>query len=708
MKKELKHADLIKLYKDGDSTDKSIYNEQRSNLMLVAGNHYTRKDSKFWSRLRDANNVASEQKIRLTKNHVQRICKIYENNILSYSPAVSIEPKNQSELQDQKAAELNNSVWQDVTQRHRFRQKTREFCQDFVRIGECAAKVFWDPYKGQFMGYEAETDEMGQPIVDPLSGQMKEDKSRPRFSGDIVIERVFGFNLFRAKEAKSMGESWFLGIRKMADVDDLKAQFQDDPEKVKKIQASKDDTFIVFDGTNVTQSRESDNQCLLMEVYVRPSINYPNGYFYIYTNEVILYEGELPYGIFPIITEGFDEVPTNARYHSIIKHLRPYQAEINRMASSAAENSIISGQDKIITNFGNKIQNGGLLPGVRNIQVAGGQPIVLPGRTGDQWIAPMEQAIKEMYQIANVQEDLEEKRDQVDVESKLFQTMEQKKKYVIYCTKFMQFLIDVAEVSLSTIRAYIPDEALIPAIGRSEMVNISEFKNTQPLCYQVKLDSSTEDMESKLGKHLMFNHVLQYVGGQLDQKQIGQLIRLAPYANNEQAFEDLTLDYDNATNMVLALDRGEGFAPNTNDDPKYMMKRLANRMRKADFRQLSPEIQAAYGEVYEAFVEINTEQERAIQEAALGYIPMSGMGVTCDMYVPDPNNSSKTMRARVPYDALTWLLKRLEEQGSSQAAILQQSQGVIADMAGKLLRDPAQPPNQGAGEASQPMLGNFG
>jgi hypothetical protein len=87
---------------------------------------------------------------------------------------------------------------------------------------------------------------------------------------------------------------------------------------------------------------------------------------------------------------------------------------------------------------------------------------------------------------------------------------------------------------------------------------------------------------------------------------------------------------------------------------------------------------------------------------------MSGMAVVCDLYVPDPSNKSKTMRARVPYDALTWLLKRLEEQGSSQQALLQQHQGVLADMASELAKNPPQAPQQmngqGAGENMQPVL----
>lgn len=705
MKTDLKHSDLVTFYTEGTNNDQALYNEQRSNLMLVAGNHYSKKGSKFWNRVRDEKALNSDQRIRLTKNHIQRICKSYENNILSYAPAVAIAPKNETELQDQKASELNNSVWQHMSQRHKMKQRTREFCQDYVRIGEAAAKIYWDDTKGEQMGYEPMVDEMGQQMIDPTTGQPAPDQSKPVFSGDLVIERIFGFNVFRAAEAKNMDDSWYIGFRKMVDISDLKKQVGEDMEKLKFVQESKDETFMVWDANNQGY-KDSKNQCMVMEVYIRPCLTYPKGYYYIYTMSGILFEGELPFGIFPIIFTGFDEVPTNPRFFSIIKHLRPYQAEINRAASKMAEHQITLGDDKLLIQMGTKLQNGGTFPGVRAYQYAGNAPTVMAGRSGEQYLTTITQNIEEMYQIANMQEDMQEKPSQIDPYTMLFQSIEQKKKYMIYATKFMQFLIEMAEVSLGLIKNYVSDQALIPMIGSSERVNIAEFKNTTPLCYQIKVESGTEDMESRLGKQLMFNHIIQYAGAKLTPDQLGQMFRLSPYCDNEQGFEDLTMNYDNGTNLILALDRGEMMQPNMNDDSAYMIKRIVSRMRKSDFKFLSPNVQQLYNAVYNQFLEIQAEQQRKIQEAALGYIPMSGGAVVCDLYVPDPNNASKQMRARVPYDSLAWLLKRLEEQGMNQEALLQQQNGVLADLATKLKQNPPQQPSDGG--PHQPMIGAQG
>jgi len=703
--KKLDHNELMKLYKDGEQADNHLYAEQRSNLLLVAGAHYARKGSRFWNRVRDDNRLSEEQKIRLTINHIQRICKIYENNIISYAPSVAPVPKNGNELQDQKAAELNHAVWKDIKARHRWNDKVREIIQDFTRIGEVFHKIYWDENKGKIVDYAPMLDEMGQPVVDAM-GQAQKDQGQPIFSGDFVFERIFGFNVFRAKEAKSMMDSWFIGYRKMVNIEDLRARIGNDPEKQELIEASKDETYLIFDGNGSAYDR-SQNECLLLEYYIRPSNVFPNGYYFITTTKGILWEGELPFGVFPIVYAGMDEIPTSPRHYSFIKQLRPIQGEINRAISQVATHQITLGDDKLAVQAGTKVANGGLQPGVRVLSYSGQAPVVIPGRTGDQYIPYIDKMIEQFYVAANLQEEMEEKPTNLDPYTMLFMSIQQKKKFSVYTSKIEQYLIDFCEKPLELAKHYYTEANLVPAIGRAELINIAEFKNTSPLFYQIKLEPGTEDMETRLGKQLTFNQIMQYVGSNLDPKDIGKIIRTSPYANNDLASEDLTMDFDNGTNMILAMDRGQYMQPNMYDDKKYLIKRLTTRMRKADFKFLSPQIQQMYQGVVQQLMDMDAEEQRKIQEASAGFIPMSGMAVVCDIYVPDPSNTSKTMRARVPYDALTWLLKRLEEQGATQQSIMQQQQSIVAQTADRFLQNsPSQPqqeavlPQQGA----QPQL----
>ena len=692
--KKLDHNELMRLYKDGEQADNHLYAEQRSNLLLVAGSHYARKGSRFWNRVRDDNRLSEEQKIRLTLNHIQRICKIYENNIISYAPSVAPVPKNGNELQDQKAAELNNSVWKDIKARHRWNDKIREIVQDFNRIGEVFHKIYWDESKGKIADYAPAVDETGQPVMDEM-GQLQKDPTKPIFAGDFVFERIFGFNVFRAKEAKSMMDSWFIGYRKMVNIDDLRVRVGDDPVKQELIEASKDETYLIFDGNGSAYDR-SQNECLLLEYYIRPSAVFPNGYYFIATLKGVLWEGELPFGVFPIVYAGMDEIPTSPRHYSLIKQLRPIQGEINRAISQVATHQITLGDDKLAVQAGTKVANGGLQPGVRVISYTGAAPTVIPGRTGDQYIPYIDKMIEQFYVAANLQEELEEKPSNLDPYTMLFMSIQQKKKFSVYTSKIEQYLIDFCEKTLELAKQYYTEQNLVPAIGRAELINVAEFKNTSPLFYQIKLEPGTEDMETRLGKQLTFNQIMQYVGSNLDPKDIGKIIRTSPYANNDLAAEDLTMDFDNGTNMILALDRGQIVEPNMYDDKKYLIKRLTTRTRKADFKFLSPQIQQTYQQIIQQLMDMDAQEQRSIQEAQAGFIPMSGMAVVCDIYVPDPNNTSKTMRARVPYDSLTWLLKRLDEQGQSQSAIMQQQQAITAQTAEQFNRGSPSQPQQGA------------
>src|SRR6476661_5323525 len=111
---ELTVADLSQMYTDSDECDKRNFSEMRTNLQLVAGDHYVREGSRFWNRVRDNRQLSNEQRLKLTKNHIQRVTKIYRNSIESFAPGVQITPANEKELRCQKAAELHQSYWEYI------------------------------------------------------------------------------------------------------------------------------------------------------------------------------------------------------------------------------------------------------------------------------------------------------------------------------------------------------------------------------------------------------------------------------------------------------------------------------------------------------------------------------------------------------------------------------------------------------------------
>lgn len=697
-------SELNELYAESESCDKDLRAEQRSNVLLVAGEHYSKRGSRFWNRVRESRDLNNEQKIRLTKNHLQRISKLWINHLVSESPGVTALPRNEKELQDIKCAELNRAVINYGKDKMHDKMTILREAQDFWDIGEVACKVFFDPMAGRFIGYEQEVDsESGE-------AQFNEDGSpvssgRPVFTGDVVSKRLYGYNLLRSANARTMEESHYILNLEMMECDDLeemvRSSFSGDEltDKLKFVTETKDDTFFVFD-SNIKDMLKVKNQTCLREWYFRPCALYPQGYFYIGTSSGIIWEGELPFGLFPIIFKGFDEVQSSPRCRSLIKQLRPYQVEVNRAASKIAEHQITLGDDKLLVQSGTKLTQGSQYPGIRSYQFSGMPPQILPGRSGDQYFEYAQSQIQEMYQVGMVEEALSDKDTQADPFGQLFKNLKQKKKFTIYVQKFHAYQVEKWTLYLKLMKEYATPEMLIPAIGRNEMINIDEFKTAEPMSFSIRVEESDDDLESMMGKQLTLNHFLQYSSSSLSKEDIGRVMRNMPFANAEDSFSDLTLNYDVATNMILALDRGEAPIPYKYDDKEYMLKRLTSRTRLADFQQLTPDIQTNYDNMIALYEQFKAEEAAELKKLQDEFIPSGGARIKVDYYVPDPTNASRTVRATLPAESIDWLIKRLDDQGSAQAQLRGINQGAVQEIAQKFL---AQGPGTGPAPNNMPM-----
>lgn len=685
-------TELNQIYDEADTVDKEQFAEFRSNVLLAAGEHYSRQ-GEGRRNTRDPRAQHESQRLRIVKNHIHRVVRKYKAAVLSFAPGITVVPANETDLQDQKEAELNLAVYQWAKARHRIREKIRQWADDFVKVGEVCVVLKWDPTKGDLKGYEQKLDEGGQPLFEdggfdemglPIQTPVA-DETRPVYSGDFVFERTFAANLLRHVSADSMRESECLVVRKMVAISKLKARYKDDEDKLKGITSSADDTYIVFDSAKSSYEKAKDQACV-REYYFRPCPQYPEGYFYITTSGTILEEGPLPFGIFPVIWAGMDESQGTPRAKSVLKVARPVVAEINRASSQQALQQITLGDDKVLYQKGSKLEPGALLPGVRGISFSGREPKVLPGRDGGQFSAYIANCEAELDRLLMLGEIDSEKATQMDPVALLFRAANQTMKYSEYAETFEQFLVDLFEVFFQLAQHYLPNDMLIPAVGKREQVNIEEFRRTSPLHFRVRVEPQSETIESKLGKQLQFQHILQYVGKQLNKDDIGKLLKEMPYGNFKEAFDDFTLDTENAKNDMLALDRGQLPPLSTKDDPAYMLKKISHRMRKSDFQFLAPEVQQAYQQREQQYIQLEAEQMQKMKAAQSEFIPIDGALVKCDIYVGDPKNpEAAPKRATVPQRALEWLLEQLESQGASMEKLEQMNQGTLAQLAEQFL-----------------------
>lgn len=676
-KKPLTIEDLDRLYSSGESCDKELFSEMRSNILLSSGDHFKTGlglRGRMRGNVRESN---QDQKLRLVRNHTHKIIRTMINNIVSLAPGVTPLPVDEKDLRHIKTAELNKAVWMFAKDRHQMRLKVQSWAKDFVEIGEVFCKVFFDPNAGTFVGYEQELDEYGAPLFDEMGAPVPSD--RPKFTGDLLFKTILPANVIRAAEAKTIEESRFLCIRDMVDVETLKSMVGDDEDKLKLIKGTEDKTFFVFDNKKSTYG-QSEKQAMVKEYYFRPSVEFPEGYFYITVDGGILWDGPLPYAIFPIQYGGYDEISTTPRHRSIIKQLRPIQGEINRALSKIGEAQITLGDDKVILQNGSKVTTGPQLPGIRTMFVTGQAPTLMPGRTGEQYLPYLQDSIAQLYQVSNIDQDSEMK-GQMEPWLQGFAAARDKKKFSMYAEKFEQFLVGVCTTYLELAKQYFDDNMLIPAIGRAEYINIAEFKNQDPLCTRVKVEPSNDDVGTMLLNQLSINHALQYVGPNLKPDAVGRLLNQMPFANFKDTFTDLTIDDDSATNIILALDRGEPIQPQKSDNADYILKRLGARQKKQDFRMLAPNIQANYEMLMQAYEKILADQAQALKVAESQFIPSSGAMIKVDYYIQDPKNKDRSIRATLPAESVDWLIKQLEAQGSAQSQIGEQPGFIQNDLA---------------------------
>jgi len=694
--------DLNQLYEDGTKIDEKTYAEMRSNILLVSGEHYSKKNlNTSKNNIRSSAKSAETLKLRITKNYTHRVSRIYHDAIISKAPGVTVVPANETEMQDQKDAEQNKKVLEYVDRHHKMKQKIRDWAAEYVDIGEVATKVFWDPMKGRLRGYEQKVTEDGYPLfltpdgqetpeqgmMDPMTGQPVQfepapDKSLPVYSGDLVFEDLYGFNLWRCPGSKKMEDSPYLGLRKMAQVDELKTMYAGNEAKLKVIEKSTDTDYVIFDAEKSAYEKR-EKWVLVREVYYKPCRQYPEGYFYIWTQQGILEQGTLPYGIFPIRWKAFDRYASTARGRSIIKVIRPNQAEINRASSQRATHGITLADDKILYQAGTKLAPGGLLPGVRGVTYQGSPPTILPGRTGDQFTGYINEEKADLFQQAMVSEEASQEQHNLDPYTLLFRTMGQQAKYKKYVEQFEEYLVEVYELVLELLRLYLDDEDLGQILGPREKGNLSEFRKQTPQTFRISVKAQSDTIDTQLGKQLTFNHLLQYMGKNLGQDQLGMIVKNMPFVNNEEVLSDLTINYENVKNDMLALERGEMPQVSPYDDNEYYIKKLTHRMKQHDFRFLNPMVQ----QNYQQFIGIHQEQQKqkveAAKQAQAGFIPTGGAMITVNMRMPDPNGEG-TKQVRLPYNAVMDLIKKLESQGMDLQTLEQMNQGALMEMYGQM------------------------
>lgn len=692
------HSKRISMYSSAKDVDSAVFAEMKSNCRLVAGDHYLKSVHRDVERLKLSKSIASDIKIRLTQNHIARASNFWVNAILNAAPDVQILPRNKYEEGDKKAAELNASVKAYVDDQNEIEEVKYKLCRDFFDTGEAHVKCFYDPEVGPLVDgdyIELRNPETGE-VVDFYQEQFP--------MGMTKIERIIPFNLLRDPAATERNNIRWHIYRKMMDKQELLSMIpQEDEEKRKAVQESSEETMQVYD--NFSNTYRESKKVLVLEMYIKPNRIYPKGYFYIFTMMGDLFEGELPGGIYPIISVTFDEVSGSPRGVSRIKQLRPIQGEINRSISKMAEHQVTLGDDKLILRAGGKLVESNKIGGIRALQISGGglEPTILPGRAGDQFLNYWTTQVQMFDRIAELPEIDQDKANAQDPYALMLFSMRQKKRYSLYAEKFERFLKNLTGTALRITKHHIPNASLIPMVGRHETVNIDEFKSTDDISFQIMLKPRTDDPVGLVAEQFQINQILQYAGANLDPIDIGEIISDLPFLRNKSVVSRGKSLSDRARNMILKLDKGVDVRVSEKDDAAYMLNRLDSRMIESDFdfitaktpdgQQIPNEyIQQLYEQKRQEYLALEQQMLQAKQMYEAGQIPTTGELVPVQLYTSKEtaDGGMTISREYMPHDSLIWLRDALIQRGMTESSLKGFSPSTQAELQAGLAQAPDQ------------------
>ena len=713
-------AELEKMYSEAESADRDVFAEMRSNILIMNGQHYRKTIGRGIERNLKDLNVKKSKRVRLVKNHTQKAINDAKDVVASMVPGVMPYPAVEGETRHQKAAELAHKVWKCGREKNQWDDFREESIDNFFEIGEVCSLIYFDPLKGGLRSFHQKVEEtadgpkpvfydpegnktfeIGRAIYETqqaeVNGQLVEqrvqagfedfepcpDGARPEFYGQLVIERVPAFDVLRPKSARNMKEAPWLMVRKMIENDYLKGLITasgdlSEEEKEKqfdKIKEGGGSTFKIFNAGNGS-FEETENQTLLKQIFYRQSPKYPKGYYQIWTEFGIIFEDSIPFGEFgeaayPVKWEGFDRFETSARGFSPIKRVRPAQLEVNRCASKITEHQLTVGDDKVILAKGAKFDKGVDQPGIR-VFTTTGQPTVVAGRSGEQFVGYLEHNISEIYRLLSVEENKNPSAQTFDMKAELFKMQRQKLRFSKPSGKLERYFKSICETYLFLEQKYMNEERFTRVVGSMDSVDFKFFNEIDRLDYEIKIEEVSGDLETQMGKTMELETIIQYAGIDLDEQTKVALLSQFPILNRQQAFKHLLIHHKNIESDILTLERGTPVPARKMDNHELVLQYLTNRMAQKDFYNLNPEIQKLFEQKYQEHEMILEKQVENLREANAGLIPTGGSLVRCDVYVnDDPANPQKTSRLELPMEALQWLEQKLSDQGLVQERLQQ-------------------------------------
>ena len=643
------------------AVDEAAFQEMRSNILMDTGKHHAPMGGAGISREFARHQRRPSNRLLITLNQIPRLADAFVNELYAHGPDVTVAANDEGDIRASRLAQLNRKVWgYHKTRSESYQERVDKNRGDFIVVGEVANKFYWDNQSDWVKG-----------------------------------ESMLPFNVGRAPASDSCESSPWLFHRNVYSKDRIYTVFG--PEWGKRIIESGQSDYgdqpfasrVIFD-SQTREYMDQQNAIELTEFYFRPNKYYPKGYYCFFLPNWKIAEGELPGGIFPIVTGRCMITTGMPRGHSFIRRVYNYQMEINRAASQDATNMQSFGWDCVFTNASSSVEFGKDLTGIKHYKVAAHGTLkdsflYVQGTGVPKFTEYWTSLIKAMDYEVNLDSSIIEKTQPSsgDISYVLFSRIHNKAKFQIIASRKSDFDVKCADKELDLLRYYLGPGDVITAGNREDIVIMSDFKATTSRDYTLKVEPSTDTPETQLGKQIMIQNLLQYSGQNLDKEDIGMLMREYPVSNAKQLFSEFTMKYDSIVQNIIMLEKGLFPITTRGEDFTYKANRLAVRMGRPDFPFLPVPIQQMFQKFLQYCEQMAQQMANERLRLEKGMIPTTGALIGTDLYVNIPNRKGGgpvQKRLRLPQDSLRWLLETLKKQGTVMEELSQLPQAVGNDI----------------------------
>lgn len=285
----------------------------------IASNQSIREDEKeyFWQEKEVFNHIAPIVETRISK---------ISNNV----PNVTVVPASTDES-DIESAKLSKEILKSVSNRLNLTDIEKSATTWSEICGTAFYKVMWNTDTGRMVA----SDENGRAIRE----------------GDVYVEVVSPFEIFpdnlaceRLEDLKSIIHA------RAVDIDEIKSEWGVDIPSEKVHAFSLDSKTSNLGGLgydahiNRVANIELNHHCVLIERYIRPSNDLPNGRLTIVAGDKLLYDGDMPYindelnnRTFPFVKQISNYMPGSFFGVSVVDRLIPLQRAYNAVRNRKHE-----------------------------------------------------------------------------------------------------------------------------------------------------------------------------------------------------------------------------------------------------------------------------------------------------------------------------------------------------------------------------------